>query len=277
MKKVGIAIFCVLSLFALLLVGNVAAYNADYTHILYASDVVPTIDGTYDLGDDWVASGTQTFGANGIFRDEWTMSPNLACLLIETADSTNDAGDFWVICYDSTAEGGSTEPDGGPTPTGFDYKLVVTGHGTSATVQWYKGDTEGHGGWTAVTPDEGLCELAQSLAPYTPKIGTPHYVLELAIDKSDTSLGSYLMGYNWAQYVGYYDAHDGGYGLQEWPPTGDADVPDSWGYITYDMGLNPTPDLPEGISVVVMLMASSVVVAGAVLLRKRVKIAKFVN
>ena len=268
MKKTSIVIFCLPLLFALTLAGNAGAYNADYTHTIYASDYIPIIDGTYIMDDEWVASGTEYFGDNGIFRDEWTMSPNYACLLIETTDATNDAGDYWVICYDSTAEGTTTEPDGGPAPTEYDYKLVVTGHGTSATVEWFKGTGSG---WTSVTPSETLCQLNQSLTE-TPKIETEHYVLELAIDKSDTSLGSYPMGYNWAQYVAYYDAHQGGNGLQQWPPTpASADVPDSWGYIIYEMAMNPEPDIPETTGFIVMLTLSSVAVAGAVFLGKRKK------
>ena len=108
MKKIGIAVFCVLSLFALGLAGSATAYNATYTHTNYLSSTIPTIDGTYAQGDEWLASGTQTFGANGIFRDEWVMTPTTANLLIETADGTNDAGDQWIICFDSTEAGGAT-------------------------------------------------------------------------------------------------------------------------------------------------------------------------
>jgi len=259
-----------LSLFVLSLLGSAAAYNAAYTHTIYQSDAPPTIDGTYSLNADWIASLQQTFGTNGVWRDEWVLSPNVACLLIETADATNDAGDYWVVCYDSTAEGGATEPDGGATPQTNDYKLVVTGHAPTATVQWYKGTGTG---WTPASPSGSLLTQAQSLSA-TPIIGTPHYVLEIQIDKADTSLGTVPMGYNWAQYVAYYDAHAGGYGLQSWPPTsatppGSPDVPNSWGYIPYAMGANPGPDIPEGIGFVATLSLSSVAIAGGVLLRKR--------
>ena len=268
MSKLGIAIFFVLSLFALSLVGIAAAYNAAFTHTLYQAEASPTIDGTYAVGAEWLASGTQTFGTNGVFRDMWTMTPNLACLLIETADSTNDAGDYWVVCYDSTEAGAATEPDGGTAPKTNDYKLVVTGHGASATVQWFKGTGTG---WstTPATVAAGLLTQAQSLSA-TPMIGTPHYVLELYVDKSDTSLGTVPMGYTWAQYVAYYDAHDGGNGLQQWPPTpASANVPDGWGYITYVQEPNPIPNIPEGIGIVVVLSVSSVAIAGGLLLRKR--------
>ena len=78
------------------------------------------------------------------------------------------------------------------------------------------------------------------------------------------------MGYTWAQYVAYYDAHDGGNGLQQWPPTpASANVPDGWGYITYAQEPNPIPNIPEGIGIVVVLSVSSVAIAGGLLLRKR--------
>ena len=270
MKKTIIVIFYVLSLFMLFLIGSARAYNAAYTHTLYQSSTIPTIDGTYIVDNDWIASGPEYFGTNAIFHDEWTMTPNLACLLIETADDTNDADDKWIICYDSTENGGTDEPDGGAAPTQYDYKLEVTGHGTSETVEWYKGDGSG---WTSVTPGGGLCTLSQSLTA-TPKIEEAHYVLELYVDKADVSLGSVAMGYNWAQFVSYYDATT--QELQQWPPAdatppGSPEVPDSWGYITYESVPNPNPDIPEGIGIIAIITLSSVATTGAVLLRKRTK------
>jgi hypothetical protein len=271
MKKLGIFIFCVLALFVLAFVGSAgAAGNAAFTHTNYLSSTEPTIDGTYAPGAEWLESGTQYFGTNGIFRDEWTMgTPVKANLLIETTDNTNDAGDYWVVCWDSTADGGATEPNGGAHPQTDDYKLVITGH-DAPTVQWYKGT--GTAWATVASPAAAVFTQAQSLS-VTPKIGTPHYVLEFFIDKTDTSLGTVIMGYNWDQYTAYYDAHAGGNGLQSWPPAnatppGSADVPDSWGYIPYAFNANPTPDVPENIGIAVMLAVSSVAVAGVVLLRK---------
>jgi hypothetical protein len=82
------------------------------------------------------------------------------------------------------------------------------------------------------------------------------------------------VGYAWAQFVSYYDEDTGE--TQQWPPAdatpaGSPDVPDSWGYIAYDMGGNPEPTIPETTGFVVMLAVSSVAAAGAVLLRKRTK------
>ena len=95
----------------------------------------------------------------------------------------------------------------------------------------------------------------------------------MLIDKSSTELGGPVMGYNWAQYVGYYDAEAGGNGLQSWPPApATADVPDSWGYVQYDMGANPNPEVPEGIGFVAMATVSCIaLVAGTYYIRKKTK------
>jgi len=264
MKKTSIAVCC---LMLFVLAGTVRAYNAEYTHTNYMSNDKPTADGTYIVDEEWMSSGTQTFGTNGMFNDEWCMPSGVwACLLIETEDGTDDAEDQWVICYDSTDEGGETDPDGGTAPQTNDYKLVITGHGTSATVEWYKGT--GTDWALTTTPDSAVFEYGQSLTT-TPRIEADHYVLELCIEKTDTTMGTTVMGYNWGQFVSYYD---GGDGLQQWPPTpASADVPDSWGYIVYEMAANPDPTIPESTGFVVMLAVSSVAAAGAVLLRKRKK------
>jgi hypothetical protein len=66
-----------------------------------------------------------------------------------------------------------------------------------------------------------------------------------------------LMGYIWATYIGYYDESTAT--TQSWPPSpASADVPDSWGFIPYETGANPTPDVPEGLTLGVMLVLSSV-------------------
>jgi hypothetical protein len=269
MKKIGIVTSCLLLVLVLSFAGTVSAPNADYTHTNYMSSVQPTADGTYIADDEWIASLTEYFGDNGMFNDEWCYTTGVwACLLIETADATDDAEDQWVICYDSTDEGGETPPDGGAAPQTNDYKLVITGHGASATVEWYKGTgTE----WElqTTTPDSSLFQYGQSLTT-TPQIEADHYVLELCIEKQDTTMGTTIMGYNWGQFVSYYDA--GADTTQQWPPAdASADVPDSWGYIEYASEANPEPTIPEATSFVVMLAVSSVAVAATVLLRKRQK------
>jgi hypothetical protein len=266
MKKVGIIIFGLLSIFLLSLAGSVAAYNAEFTATCFAG-VAPTIDGQYAAGEEWGSAGTTSFGTNGQFKTQWCMSPSVyASFLIETTDTTNDAGDYWVICFDATEDGGMTEPDGGSAPQANDFKLVITGH-DSPTVQWYKGTGTA---WTPITPvgfdNTAIFNQAQSLSA-SPMSSTPHYIWEMSIDKTNTEgLGITPMGYNWAQYIAYYDAHAGGAGLQAWPPTPASDTnPDSWGYVPYS-----SDPVPESLSIVLVIALSSVaVIAGSVLLRKR--------
>jgi hypothetical protein len=268
MKKTKIALICVLSLFVISLVGSAKAYNADYTHTLYQSDTVPTVDGTYIVDADWISSGPEYFGDGAILHDQWVMEPNLYCCLIEVTDNTTDAGDKLTICFDGTETGTSTEPDGGPNPTQYDKKLEVTGHGGSATVQWFIGD----GSVWVVTNDASgeLLELAQSLTS-TPKIEAEHYVYEMNIMKLDESLGSPLVGYTWAEFVSYYDAST--VTTQQWPPVpASANVPDGWGFITYEQNPNPNPDIPEGIGIIAIIALSSAAAAGTILLRKRTKL-----
>jgi len=268
MKKTGIVIICMLLVFVLAFAGNVTAYNADYTHVLYQSSVVPVIDGTYTADDpDWIASGKQEFGEGAVFHDQWVMEPNLLCLIVEVTDLSNNAEDKLTICFDGTADGGATEPDGGPNPTAYDKKLEITAHGTTQNIQWFVGNGSG---W--VESNDASAELLDYAQVFvsTPTILELHNVYEMNIMKLDTSLGSPLMGYTWAEYISYYD--EGTSETRQWPPQGNPDVPDSWGYIPYAQEPNPTPTIPEGTGFVVMLTVSSVAVAGALLLRKRKKL-----
>jgi hypothetical protein len=274
MKKTNAVVFCALSLLLLSLTVGVKAYNADYTHIIYMSDTEPTIDGTYIVDADWIASGKQEFGVGAAFHDEWVMTPNLYCLIVEVTDNTTDANDKLTICFDGTETGGSTEPDGGANPTAYDKKLEVTGHGGSETIEWFVGDGSG---WVTATASAELMTFVQSLTS-TPTIAANHYVYEMKFDKNgDTSLGSLLVPYTWAEFVSYYDANTTT--TQQWPPAdatpaGSPDVPDSWGYINYEQNANPITTIPDGISIIALIALSSVAAAGALALRKQ-KIAKF--
>ncbi len=266
MKKGLIVVYCMLSIFTLTLAGYVAAYDANFTHTDYMSSIMPTIDGTYVANDEWVASLAENFGTNGIFRDEWSMTAGtFENLLIETSDATNDAGDYWQICYDSSADGGAA-----PSATD-DFRVDITGHGASPNVTWYRGTGTG---WTQVAgPAAGIFDCAQSLSS-SPRISAQHYVLEMHVDKQDTTtFGIVIVGMNFVMRVAYFDAHAGGNGLQVWPPSSARDVPDGWGYVPYATAANPTPDVPESLGIGVVLAVSSVaVIAGAVLLRKKPQI-----
>ena len=263
MKKTCMFAFSLLSLLLLSLVGIAVAYNADYTHTLYqSSNSPPTIDGTYIVDNDWIASGKEGFGDGAAFHDQWIMSPNIYCCIVEVTDNTTDAGDKLTICFDGTATGTDTPPDGGPNPTQYDKKLEVTGHGGSATIQWFVGNGSG---WVAATASGSLLDLAQSLTT-TPTIAPDHYVYEMNIDfhSADSGFGSPLVGYAWAQFVSYYDEDTGE--TQQWPPAdatpaGSPDVPDSWGLIAYASEANPTVTIPEAFTIGAVVLLSSVAIA----------------
>jgi hypothetical protein len=250
--------FSLLSLLLLSLVGIVAAYNDDYIHTMYqSSNDPPTIDGTYVVDDDWIASGKEEFGGGAAFHDQWLMSPNIYCCIVEVTDNTTDAGDKLTICFDGTEEGTTTPADGGATPTQYDKKLEVTGHG-GATVQWYIGNGSD---WVAATASVELLDLAQSLTS-TPTIEPDHYVYEMILNfHEDTSLGSPLVGYEWGQFVSYYDEDTGE--TQQWPPAdatpaGSPDVPDSWGGIHYTEEANSTVTIPQPLTIGAIVLLSSV-------------------
>jgi hypothetical protein len=272
MKKARKIVFCLLSLFILAIAGNTAAYNDAYTHTDYASSTLPTLDGQYTDSGEWVASKSQTFGTNGLFRNEWTSgTPTYESLLIETTDNTTDAGDYWEICYDSSNSSISqTPPNNGTAPEWDDTRIVIMGHGASSTLTWYQGNGT-HWVVNASKPTIDVFDYKDSLASWGSVSSSPHYILEMRVDKQSTSMGTCIVGYNFAMRVAYFDNHTGGNGLQYWPPGSSSNVPDSWGYIPYSSSANSTPDAtPESLTVIVVLTLSSVaVIAGVVLLNKR--------
>lgn len=252
---------CLLSIFVLMFAGNVSGYNEAYTHTEYQGSANPTIDGTYAAGEnsEWIASLVVPFGTNGYWRDIWTFTATAnAALLVETADGTNDAGDYWELCFDGNY-------DSTTAPQSDDHKVRITGHGASQTVQWYVGD--GSTWQTMAAPATESVSFAQALGT-SPKIAADHYVLEMLINKQSTDMP---LNMYWVFRVAYFDAHEGGNGLQVWPPSTTDTNPAGWGYITYESFPNPEPDvIPEGIGLVAVIALSSVaVIAGSVLLRKR--------
>jgi hypothetical protein len=261
MKKLQIAMLCLLSIFVLMFASNAAAYDEAYTHTEYMGAANPIIDGTYAAGADseWVASSSVPFGTNGYWRDMWTYTDTVyVCLLVETADGTDDAGDYWELCFDGNA-------DSTTAPQADDHKVRITGHGASQTVQWYVGDDAT---WqTMAAPATESASFAQALGA-SPKIAADHYVLEMLIAKQSTDMP---LNMQWALRVAYFDAHDGGSGLQVWPPATTDTNPGGWGYIDYLSEPNPDPDvIPEGIGLVAVIALSSVaIIAGSMLLRKR--------
>jgi hypothetical protein len=264
-RKIGITI-CLLSIFMLTLAGNASAYNSSYTHYDYNSTTIPTIDGQYTGGATEYAAGASVgFGTDAVYRDVWGTSGNVQeFMILETMDTTNNATDSYTICYDSTA-------DGGTSPKTDDFKIVITGHGTSAAATWYRGTG------TAWAPTSGPAstyfEFKESLAT-SPTSAVPHYMVEVRVDKQDTTaFGIVVLGMNFAMRVAYNDTHASLAGVvQSWPPAPSTDTnTDTWGYVPYS-----SEAVPENFSVIIAVTLSSIaVVAGSVLMRKHSKQAKY--
>jgi|WetSurMetagenome_2_1015567.scaffolds.fasta_scaffold89164_2 hypothetical protein len=280
MKKNKLAVLSLIILSILLLAaGNAVAYDSAYTHTDYAkSSPTPVIDGIYTDSSEWSASHSDTFGVNGLFRDEWvSASPNTCTfMLVETADNTNDAGDYWEMCYDSSSDT-NNPPNNGLLPQWDDTRIVITGHGGSQTWKWYYGDGTQ---WVEniSKPAATVFYFQETNATWGSVTSSPHYILEMLLHKQDISMINIpVVGRNFAMRVAYNDAHSGGYGLQAWPPTSDRNIPNSWGYVPYSSSAttpaDPTPENLDGtVGIVVITLLSVAVIAGAVHLHKRQKI-----
>lgn len=268
MKKSKIATLCILSLLAIAFAAKAAAYDPSFTHTDYQGTTAPTIDGQYTTGTEYSEAAAIGFGTDAVYRAFWVIVTNVQeFMIIETMDTTNDASDYYVICYDSAA-------DGLTAPQTDDFKIVITGHGTSATQQWYQGTGTG---WSSVAaPATAVFDFKESLAT-SPTSTTPHYMVEMTVDKQDTAtFGISIIGMNYAMRVSYNDTHTGSGTVQAWPPSpATDDNPDSWGYMPADISGGT---VPEGFSIGIIVVLSSIaIVTGSVLLRKHAKTAKQPN
>jgi hypothetical protein len=159
--------------------------------------------------------------------------------LIEFADTTNNAGDIWQICFD----GGSA---GGAAPTATCNKIEITGHTTLTSFV---------GTGTAWSPMTTVVTWKDSIttSPHDP---ANHYILEFTFDKAQWSWGANPPPV--ALRIAMYDASNPSQGWVSWPPASTDTNPSSYGNIaTYDTAMGPAP---EGLTVGLMLALSAVAV-----------------
>ena len=263
MKRVFI-VFCVLAMCCLCLLINFPATNAaatGYTHTTYFLANPVILDGNWTNAAEWTDSDSTSFGntsTQSIFRSKWGAAPDYTVItqyfFVEfLADTTDDAGDFWQFCFDGDMSGG-TAPSNGEGQA-RDLRIDITGH---TTLTAYGGTGTG---WTTITLPAGFSWSNNFTA--TPTSSTPHWVLEIAIDKLVFPIGPQY----WAR-IAAYDASNAAAGVQAWPPTS-RDVPSDWGDIPYSM-----EPIPESLSLGVLVLLSSVaLIAGSYFLRKRTKTA----
>jgi hypothetical protein len=236
--------------------------NAESTtqNMAYPIQTTKTWDGKWTSATEWVDAMPSNFGSNAAFREgyEFLMVGDayqiLEDIIIETWDNTNDAGDYYQIGIDTAF------PSSDTSPKATQWMVTVTGHGSTATVTWAKGDGTT---WVATAaPTTFKWGEASATSPTT---ATAHYALEFQFDKSATTPEIGL-------YIAYYDAHTGGYGLQAWPAASAKNAAANWGDIPYSMD-----PIPEGFNVGIILALTSIaVIAGAIVI-KRAPLSKLIT
>ena len=255
--KRAFVIFCVFALCSLCLLMNTIAVNAaaaGYSHMTYFLANPVTLDGNWTNAAEWTDTGSTSFGntsTQSIFRSKWGATSDFSVIsqyiLVEfLSDTTNDPSDYWQFCFDGDTSGGTA-------PASGDIRIDINGHTTLAA---YGGSGTG---WTSTASPASFTWSNKFTA--TPTSSTPHWVLEVIIDKITFGIGA-----NYWLRIACYDASNAAAGVQAWPPTS-RDVPNDWGDIPYTMD-----PIPESLSLgVVVLLSSAALIVGSVYLRKRPK------
>jgi hypothetical protein len=193
-----------------------------------------------------------------LYREKWTDPGDiLVHILVEFfTDNTNDTGDYFQICYDPLANGGSA-------PQADDVRIDYVGHSRSG-LTLYKGNGTGWVVWTGWTyaTDIAIADTRTS----SQMNGNSHWIIEFMMDRSKVDFDASSIGYlPWIR-VAVYDASNSAAGAQAWLPTS-RDVPNNWGLET---GIYA--NIPESPTILPIVLLSSVAVAvGFYVLRKRPK------
>jgi hypothetical protein len=257
MKRVLFAAFCILALCSLLVMaaGTVEAYQAGYEITDYQLITTPTLDGQWTSSDEWTDTdeGQLEGDLNASFRLKFEGGAFMEgsvpqYYIIEIFDDvTEDAGDYWQICYTyaTTLNGAAT---GGTAPHTECLKFEYVGHDDSPSgLTIYNGDGSG---WvqndTYTWPDH--VEVVSSLSS-SPLDSNPHVIYEIKIEHLYFAIQPEF----WI-YVAVHDDSNGS-AVQSWPP-GSSDVPDDWGLMTAS-----NDPIPEALTVVTVILLSSVAVA----------------
>ncbi len=260
MKRFSIVAFSILILCSLLLVGTSKAGNPDYSITEYPSINTATVDGKWTTADEWTDTPATNMTGNATGRFGYNIQDftnlGLEWIVEIFTDNTNDAGDYWEICFDDQNTGG-TAPDSG------DFMIRIVGH---TTLEVYQGTGTG---WNRVTPAAGELTWNNTIST-SPWNGTAHWILEI-VDSSKTSGTVQIPNPPpTGMRIAAYDASTRT--LAVWAPNSRANVPNEWGLVA---GYSTEP-IPEGFSLGILVLLSSVaVVVGFYWLRKRPKIQSY--
>jgi hypothetical protein len=264
MKRVVVMAFSILML-CCLLVGNVTmlqAFEAGYEVQEAYDTATVTVDGNWVTGeweDSWIEYMDNSTNDERFCYKADSDKGYAPEFLIDSADTTDDAGDIWQICFDG---GAASTPDGGPVPLESDNKIEITGH---TTLKVYVGNGTG---WEEM--DDSAVTWADSLTTHDVPFDYEHWCVEIIVDKA--TLNS-IWGPNAPPIglrVAMYDETEDTW--VSWPPASDPDVPDGWGRVGEDYGSS----IPESLSFVVIVLLSTVAVAVMFyLVRKRPKAERY--
>ena len=244
------------NLLLLVTVGTVMAGNLDYSIIEHPSQTLATVDGKWTAEDEWTDTYWADLSGNATGRFGYNIQDftnlGLEWIVEIFTDDTDDAGDYWQICFDDGNSGGSA-PDSG------DFMIEIVGH---TTLTAYQGTGSG---WSEVTPEAGELTWSNTIDA-SPWNSTPHWILEI-VDASKTTGNVQIPNMPpTGMRIAAYDANTST--LAAWAPESSADVPDTWGVIA-NMSMEP---IPEGLNLAVMVFLSSVsLVVSVHYLQKRSK------
>ena len=260
MKQFVLVVFSAILLCGLLLqTALVSAYTTGYeiTNYLATNDVVE--DGKWTTSSEWTDAATATnLPTTLLFREKWTFPGDILVhgLVEFFTDNTNDTGDYFQICYDPLANGGSA-------PQTDDVLINYTGHSRSG-LTLYKGNGTGWVVWTGYTYGTDIAIVDTRTG--SQMNSSSHWILEFMMDRSKSDFDPSSAGYAPWIRIAMFDASNSAAGVQSWPPTS-RDVPSNWGLET---GIYA--NIPESSTILPIVLLSSVAVAvGFYFLRKRPK------
>jgi len=261
MKRSVLVAFSVIVLCGLLLpTALVNAQYPGYETTNYSAIEEPVVDGTWTTDTEWTDAMTPpNLDDAFLWREKWTMVDNIVeYFLIEFfTDNTDDAGDYFQLCIDNLADGGSA-------PQSDDIRIDWVGHDVSG-LTIYQGDGTGWVEFTDYTWETDIY-IVDSLSS-SPVNGDTHWIIELHMDRSKAEFDVSGAGYMPLIRLAVYD--ESADTLVAWPPTSQ-DVPDDWG-----LEMGTTENIPESLTFVTAALLSSVaVIVSCYLLRRRPKTEK---
>jgi hypothetical protein len=260
MKRVYFAVLAIITLSILATTSFASAASTGYGFTNYQAITVPTTDGIHSP-NEWLPDSDvpPNLPTSLIFREKWSWPDSniFEHVLVEfLTDTTNDAGDYYQVCWDCNADGGSA-------PKSDDIKIVWTGH-SSTGYKVYKGTGTGWAAYTGTGAALGTDITIAEGKGTSPLSSTAHWILEMKVFRATGGpLDISGAGYAPLFSVAAYDASNSAAGIQAWPPNS-VDNPDKWAVET-----GSTNNIPESLTVLAVITLSSVaVIAGVVLLKK---------